>query len=514
MNTPITSGQQQAERLALEILELSRSTLLIRLRFLEPALCQLPFEPDSTTTLATDGFRFYYDFKHVLKLYRTQKELLLRDYLHTVFHCLFHHPFMESLDPILWDLSCDIAVEAALTELELPELSCLRCQKQHEPLRKLSDAVPVLTAERLYRYFREQDLPLEQLEALHQPFRADEHELWYQLSRQDSPSEDKPNDPDRKEAEEPSEASRDSSQASPGEDQPSELESERSSSPETSEEDAGGDQPSPSSQNSATSSKQETIPSFSPARDSQEQLWSDIASGIETDLTTLSRQYGTRTGTLLQNIRECTREKTDYREFLRKFSVLGEEIRINDEEFDYIYYTYGLDLYGDIPLIEPLEYKEAKKIRDFVIAIDTSASVKGAQAASFVQKTFEILCQEESFFRQTNLHLITCDTAIQEITVLRSEEDLQSFLRKLEDSSIFTLHGFGGTDFRPVFSYVEEQLQKGEWKDLRGLLYFTDGDGLYPTRPTPYYTVFVFTEEPKADIPVWALKVILDQEEL
>ena len=30
-------------------------------------------------------------------------------------------------------------------------------------------------------------------------------------------------------------------------------------------------------------------------------------------------------------------------------------MKINDDEFDYIFYTYGLKLYEKMPLIEPLE---------------------------------------------------------------------------------------------------------------------------------------------------------------
>ncbi len=41
-----------------------------------------------------------------------------------------------------------------------------------------------------------------------------------------------------------------------------------------------------------------------------------------------------------------------------------------------MFYTYGLSpLYGDMPLIEPLEYRDEKRIRDFCDATDTSSSV-------------------------------------------------------------------------------------------------------------------------------------------
>ena len=52
----------------------------------------------------------------------------------------------------------------------------------------------------------------------------------------------------------------------------------------------------------------------------------------------------------------------------------GEDMRVNDDEFDYVYYTYGLSLYGNLPLVEPLEYKDVNKIKEFVVAIDTSAA--------------------------------------------------------------------------------------------------------------------------------------------
>ena len=47
-------------------------------------------------------------------------------------------------------------------------------------------------------------------------------------------------------------------------------------------------------------------------------------------------------------------------------------MRLDPDEFDYVYYTYGLKLYRNMPLIKPLEYREVKRIQEFVIAIDTS----------------------------------------------------------------------------------------------------------------------------------------------
>ena len=47
--------------------------------------------------------------------------------------------------------------------------------------------------------------------------------------------------------------------------------------------------------------------------------------------------------------------------FCVKFSVLREELHADPDEFDLNYYTYGLRLYGNMPLIEPVESREVKK---------------------------------------------------------------------------------------------------------------------------------------------------------
>ncbi len=47
------------------------------------------------------------------------------------------------------------------------------------------------------------------------------------------------------------------------------------------------------------------------------------------------------------------------------------------DSFGPIFYTYGLNQYHNMPLIEPLEYKGTRCVRELVIAIDTSRSTSG-----------------------------------------------------------------------------------------------------------------------------------------
>ena len=79
-----------------------------------------------------------------------------------------------------------------------------------------------------------------------------------------------------------------------------------------------------------------------------------------------------------------------------------------------------------------------------------------------------------------------------------------------------TLKGFGGTDFRPVFDYVEQLRQAGELTRLKGLIYFTDGIGVYPEQSPDYDTAFIFVEDENNEynVPSWAMKLTLEQEEI
>ncbi|MCR5203363.1 MAG: VWA-like domain-containing protein, partial [Lachnospiraceae bacterium] len=238
--------------------------------------------------------------------------------------------------------------------------------------------------------------------------------------------------------------------------------------------------------------------------------WQNVSRQMQMDLETFSKEHGDSAGCMMQNLAAVNREKYDYTAFLKKFAVLGEAMKVNDDEFDYIFYTYGLNMYGKMPLIEPLEYKEVKRIKEFVIAIDTSGSVSGPLVQKFLQKTYNILKQEESFFTKINLHIIQCDAEIHEDKKITSQEEFDNYLENM------TLKGFGGTDFRPVFHYVDELVKNKEFTNLKGLIYFTDGYGVFPKRQPDYNTAFVFVEDEYGipEVPVWAIKLVLQSDEV
>ena len=161
-----------------------------------------------------------------------------------------------------------------------------------------------------------------------------------------------------------------------------------------------------------------------------------------------------------------------------------------------------------MPLIEPLESREVMKISEFVIVIDTSYSTNGALVEKFLEETFQIIGQRDSFFHKSHIRILQCDNQVQSDIIIRSEEDITKLLAN------FSLIGGGGTDFRPAFAYVDQLLSEGAFHHLKGLLYFTDGKGIYPARRPSYETAFVFIgEEEEQQVPPWAMKINLNQED-
>ena len=217
---------------------------------------------------------------------------------------------------------------------------------------------------------------------------------------------------------------------------------------------------------------------------------------------------GTAPGNLTEELALHHKHRYDFRRFLRRFAIQREELHTDTSSFDYIPYVYGLDHYGNMPLIEHLEYQEMNRMEELVIAIDTSGSCTTETVRRFMEETYGILSDHENFFRKMNLYIIQCDSFIQDCAHITCEKDWKRYLSNL------LIHGRGGTDFRPVFDHVETLRAQGKIHNLKGLLYFTDGDGIYPQRPTTYQTAFVFYHEKDLhqQVPAWATKLYLDDE--
>ncbi len=246
---------------------------------------------------------------------------------------------------------------------------------------------------------------------------------------------------------------------------------------------------------------------ISPQRRSRMQnQWEDIRKRMQTEMETFAKEASQDSRTLYDQLKVENRRRYDYRAFLRKFSVLREETEIDPDSFDYIFYHYGLQMYGNMPLIEPQETRETMRIEEFVIVIDTSMSCKPQLVQRFLEETYSILTQQETYARRFHIRLIQCDERVQRDMLITCREELREYIEN------FTVEGRGGTDFRPAFAYVSGLVKAGVFRHLKGLLYFTDGYGIFPVKKPVYDTAFIFMKDDYSDVdvPPWAIKIILD----
>lgn len=67
-----------------------------------------------------------------------------------------------------------------------------------------------------------------------------------------------------------------------------------------------------------------------------------------------------------------------------------------------------------------------------------------------------------------------------------------------------------------MFAYVDSLREQRVFENLKGLIYFTDGYGIYPEQMPDYQVIFAFLgeDENRAAVPSWSLKVVLEEEDL
>ena len=432
MESKIDMGEK-LDSIGRKILAAAGNELYLKMRFMDVALSSLIFVLDEGACgMGTDGLYLYYNPQYLGGLYREDRVMVNRIYLHLVLHGIFRHMIRrKGREEERYSLACDIVTESIIDGMRHRCVLRSRSWLRRETYRRLGKEMKVLTAEKVYGALEKWNLSEAEFARLAGEFRVDDHSYW-------------PADDDQK--------------------------------------------------------KQSQI----------ENQWQDISEQMETDMETFSKEASQESGHLIDQVKVENRVRFDYRQFLRKFSVLKEEMAVDEDTFDYVFYSYGLSFYGNMPLIEPQEWKEVQKVEEFAIVIDTSMSCSGEQVKKFLEETYGVLSENNSFFRKVNIHIIQCDDQVQTDQKIESEEDLKDYMGHLE------LKGEGGTDFRPAFAYVESLIKQHAFERLKGLLYFTDGRGTYPSKMPPYETAFVFMKEDyeDVDVPPWAMKLVLEEEDL
>ena len=415
------------------------------LPFLRASIEQLKRVPDDTVWhLATDGLRVFYDPDGMIDGPGVN---------HMLMHCLFRHPVPpEGIIKPLWNLACDISAEYLRGDFFS---SAADNQIRREIAEALPEGVDPRASGAVYRCLM--DLFEDELEPLYARFRRDDHRYWYA----------------------PPLHAMDEGFAFP---------KNAGESIDTEKTGVGTD---------ATAYTQWVAEAL-------DQLWPS-PEGLPGG-TVKTGRFGLSPGSREEKMLLREAAKYDFSRYLRRFSTTREELRLDLDSFDYIPYYYGFQRYGNLPMIEPLEYSEHFRVEALVIAIDTSGSCTRSMVQRFLAEIEGMLLHHDSFFSRMEVHIIQCDAIVQSHVVIHSVEEWQRYAKDI------AIKGRGGTNFQPVFDLVEKLRKGGRLKRLKGLLYFTDGDGVYPRKPTPYETAFVFTSHRALgySLPKWIVPLCLE----
>lgn len=520
------------------ILEASRDELYLTMRFLDVSLNALSYEMNlSTFYVGTDGDFIYFNPKFLISQYQQDSVFINRAYFHMVLHCIFKHLWMrEGRKEEYWNLACDIAVESMVDSFSHRAISRMISQEREECYDWLKKNLKVLTAEGIYKMLWNQPMAEELFERLAKEFLVDDHSFWeaekrkgqeieenneektQQKETQDNQENLKENQNTEKKQNQEEQQSQEKQQSQ--EEQQSQ-EKQRKQKEQQKQEEQQSQEEQQKQENQQSQKKQQNrkdqswinktnMESAFQKREERKGRWQHISESTKINLETFSKQAGEEGNELISYLSIELRERYDYRDFLKRFAVWKEEMKTDEDSFDLNYYTFGLNIYGNMPFIEPLEYRETRQIEEFVIVIDTSGSCPSELVERFLAETYAILRDSETFSKKRKIHLLQCDTKVQSDDIITSEEELKGYMKQVKVS------GAGGTDFRPAFEYVADLQKQGQLKLLRGLLYFTDGYGIFPETRPAFETAFVLFREDYSDvtIPPWAIKLILGIQEL
>ncbi len=146
-------------------------------------------------------------------------------------------------------------------------------------------------------------------------------------------------------------------------------------------------------------------------------------------------------------------------EALARYSVVRENPREDAESFQTAWYLYGLEHFGNVPLIEPPEEREERRLETLAVVIDTS----GSCARGLTQRFLALL---RGLMGQSGL----------------------------------------------FFEHIDALVASGELRGLKGALFFSDGRGIFPSVPPEYEATFVFLKHrfDAIDVPGWVRRLVVD----
>ncbi|BAO45384.1 vWA domain-containing protein [Thiolapillus brandeum] len=420
----------------------ARTRLILDKPFLGALVLRLPMKAASAEwcpTTGTDARHFYYNPEYINSLTLAQTQFMLA---HEALHCALSH-FSRRAHRVLhrWNLACDYAINPLLVDEGLtPPYDTL-----------VMDEYKGMTAEEIYPLLQEDD----NQETIDQHlYDQDSDGSGDGTDDGEPPPDNPPPEPQQQKEQQQQPGNPDQNDQNP-------------SGGQSQQGNTGNDQPHPG-ENSQP-------PPLTPEeRDTLEIQWQQRMAGAAQQAI----QAGKMNGAMARMIDHLLQPRLPWRMLLARYMT-------SMARDDYSYMRQSRRSQGDA-ILPSLHSSQV----DVVVALDTSGSIRDSDIHEFLSEVSALKGQ-----MRARVTLIPCDAHIAEgapwIFEPWEEMELQA-----------EISGGGGTDFRPVFQWVEEQGMKPEI-----LVYFSDLQGQFPELAPSYPVLWLVKGKEK---PPWGQRIQLN----
>ncbi|WP_078121932.1 vWA domain-containing protein [Thiosocius teredinicola] len=436
----------------------ARAKLILDKPFLGALVLRLPMaaaDPNWCATTATDARKFYYNPEYIDSLSMSQTQFMLA---HEALHCALSH-FARRQHRIQhrWDLACDYAINPLLLDDGLtPPPNC-----------NVMPQYLGMTAEEIYPLIDEND----------QTETVDQH-LFDQDNQsgggQQGKAPDKPEKEQQSSGKGGDNSQREDDRDSGGEtplDQKSEQRQGQGAKPleadnqQTDQQQRDGDE---------SGRGEPTPPPLSnEERQTLEVQWQQRLAGAAQQ----AMQAGKMGGTMARLVDHLLQPQLPWRMLLARYMTA-----MARDDFSYMRPSRRE---GDA-ILPSLKSSQV----EIVVAIDTSGSIRGNEMDEFLSEVSALKGQ-----MRARVTLLACDTNL-------AEGSPWIFEPWEEFTCPTQIAGGGGTDFRPVFKWLDEQ---GSHPEL--LVYFTDAQGQFPEHEPNYPVIWLV--KGKETVP-WGQRIQLN----
>lgn len=433
----------------------ARTRLILDKPFLGALVMRLPMveaDPQWCPTTGTDAKKFYYNPEYIGSLTLEQTQFMLA---HEALHCaLSHFARRQHRQVGRWNLACDYAINPLLVEDGLnPPYDTM-----------ILDQFKGMTAEEIYPLLEEDD----NYETIDQHLYDEEGDSEGNSGgdrEHASGSNDTPPPPGG-EKQQKSRASGNDDRQDEGRRQETDPE-RRGERP-----DEGGVQQ--EQQKPEEQGAKQPPPLTPEERDNLEVQWQQRLAGAAQQAI----QAGKMDGAMARLVDHLLQPRLPWRMLLARYMTAAAR-----DDYSYMRQSRRNQSDAILPALRSSQV-------EVVVAVDTSGSIRDNEIAEFLAEVSALKGQ-----MRARITLIPCDAQIAEGApwIFEPWEELRLETR---------VSGGGGTDFRPVFRWVEEQGLQPEV-----LVYFSDLEGRFPELAPNYPVLWLVKGREK---PPWGQRIQLN----